>query len=208
MTFYQIRIGNSSKNMLWGAPAPYRPKHSKNDLPGAPPGGGATTKNDPNRRQEGPKTAPRAVNAIFQLPLFRPERPPQADLAPKTPQEGPGSPFGTPRGAKFDPRGGRHLLFGAFLVGTAERRFSPFSRPFPTQVTSGHQFGKHFVFQNVHVCSLLCGHVGVDVRPPAKPFPSQVASGLQFGNHFGVSGVHGCTLFCGPVGPLLKLLFR
>ena len=103
------------------------------------------------------------------------------------------------------------LLFGAFLVGTAERRFSPFSRPFPTQVTSGHQFGKHFVFQNVHVCSLLCGHVGVDVRPPAKPFPSQVASDLQFGNQFGVNGVHGCKApgapFLPQVAPHLSYIF-
>ena len=99
-----------------------------------PPRGRKSTQNVPKTRQESPKTVPRALHTIFQLPLCRPERPPQADLAPKTPQEESRSPFGTPRGAKFDPRGAKFNPRG-FLFWTPRRRFftSP-CEPFPTQL--------------------------------------------------------------------------
>ena len=80
-------------------------------LPGPSPRVGKSTNNGPKTRQKGSKTVPRALNTTFHLPLSHPERPPEADLAPTTPQEGSRSPFGTPEGrnltpggATFDPR--------------------------------------------------------------------------------------------------------
>ena len=86
-------------------------------LPGPPPGGGKSSQNGPKIRQEGLKTVPRALHVIFQPPLFRPERPPQADLAPKTPKRPPEA----PRGAKFDPRVAKFDSRG-FLFCTPGRR--------------------------------------------------------------------------------------
>ena len=107
------------------------PKNLQNDPPRPPPGGRKSIQNGPKTRQESPKTVPRALHTIFQLPLCRPERPPQADLAPKTPQEESRSPFGTPRGAKFDPRGAKFNPRG-FLFWTPGRRFfTPPASPFP-----------------------------------------------------------------------------
>ena len=98
------------------ASRPGRPKKAfKNalrDPPRTPPGGGKSTQNGPKIRKEGLKTVPRAVHAIFQVPLFRPERPPQADLAPKTPQRAPEAHLGPPGGRNLTP-GGRNLTPGA-----------------------------------------------------------------------------------------------
>ena len=85
-------------------------------LPGPPRGGGKSTQNGPKIRQEGPKTVPRALHVIFQPPLFRPERPPQADLAPKTSQRAPEAHLGLPRGRNLTP-GGRNLTPGASFFG-------------------------------------------------------------------------------------------
>ena len=76
------------------------------------PGGG---KCDPKWAQDaprGPQDGPKSPPLNFQTPLFRPERPSEADLAPKTPQE-------DSRG----PPGGRNLTCGASF-GTHGRRFS------------------------------------------------------------------------------------
>mgnify|MGYP004095304691 CR=1 FL=1 len=69
-------------------------------LPGPSPRVGKSTNNGPKTRQKGSKTVPRALNTTFHLPLSHPERPPEADLAPKRPQDASGRPFGTPGGER------------------------------------------------------------------------------------------------------------
>ena len=91
--------------------------------PSPGPGGGKSTQNGPKIRKEGLKTVPRAVHAIFQVPLFRPERPPQADLAPKTPQRAPEAHLGPPGGRNLTP-GGRNLTPGASFFGPPGVDFS------------------------------------------------------------------------------------
>ena len=85
-TKYRIEIGpkklSSIRKMLscclsaWTSPKKAF-KNALMDPPRAPPRG-ANRPKTPKIRQEGLKTVPRALHAIFQLPLFRPERPPQA----------------------------------------------------------------------------------------------------------------------------------
>ena len=75
-------------------------------LPGPSPRVGKSTNNGPKTRQKGSKTVPRALNTTFHLPLSHPERPPEADLAPTTPQEGSRSPFGIPGERNLTPGGG------------------------------------------------------------------------------------------------------
>ena len=100
--FFKISAGTSQKSL----------KMTSWSLPGAPHGGG---KCDPKWAQDaprGPQDGPKSPPYNFQTPLFRPERPSEADLAPKTPQE-------DSRG----PPGGRNLTCGASF-GTHGRRFS------------------------------------------------------------------------------------
>ena len=99
-------------NCLFLASRPGRPKKASKmtsgSLPGPSPRVGKSTNNGPKTRQKGSKTVPRALNTTFHLPLSHPERPPEADLAPTTPQEGSRSPFGTPGWRNLTPGGG-HL---------------------------------------------------------------------------------------------------
>ena len=108
-------------NCLFLASRPGRPKKASKmtsgSLPGPSPRVGKSTKNGPKTRQKRSKTAPRALRTIFHLPLSHPERPPGADLAPMTPQEGFRSPFGTPGGRNLTPGGGRNLTPGASFFG-------------------------------------------------------------------------------------------
>ena len=99
---FKISAGTSQKS----------PKMTSWSLPGAPQGGG---KCDPKWAQDaprGPQDGPKSPPFNFQTPLFRPERPSEADLAPKTPQE---DSRGPPRG--------RNLTCGAPFW-THGRRFS------------------------------------------------------------------------------------
>ena len=139
-------------------------------LSGAPPGGGKAIRDWPKRRQEDPKTVPRALHTIFQLPFSRPERPPEADLAPKTPQEVSRSPFGTPQDAKLDPRGvefdPRGLLFW-----TRGRRFlQPPATHFRTQV------GPCCAYNNIILCQLFLMSVPLSFGFCVLRAPSVVSS--------------------------------
>ena len=101
-SFLRSRLGRPKK-------VPKRPPGAS---PGPPQGGG---KCDPKWAQDaprGPQDGPKSPPFNFQTPLFRPERPSEADLAPKTPQE-------DSRG----PPGGRNLTCGAPFW-THGRRFS------------------------------------------------------------------------------------
>ena len=92
-----------------------RPKKVKNNLLEPPRGPQGGRKCDPKWAQDaprGPQDGPKSPPFNFQTPLFRPERPSEADLAPKTPQE-------DSRG----PPGGRNLTCGA-PFGSHGRRFS------------------------------------------------------------------------------------
>ena len=85
---YEININICAKLSFFGLSARTSKKSFKNDLREPPrplPPGGKSTKNGPKTRQKGSKTVPRALNTTFHLPLSHPERPPEADLAPKTP---------------------------------------------------------------------------------------------------------------------------
>ena len=98
------------EDLGWGVP-----KKSKNDLLEPPRGPQGGEKCDPKWVQDaprGPQDGPKSPLFNFQTPLFRPERPSEAALAPKTPQE-------DSRG----PPGGRNLTCGASF-GTHGRRFS------------------------------------------------------------------------------------
>ena len=101
--------------------------------PGPSPDPGKSTQNGPKIRKEGLKTVPRAVHAIFQVPLFRPERPPQADLAPTTPQRAPEAHLGPPGGRNLTP-GARNLTPGLEFWDPRASMFQPPASPFPTQV--------------------------------------------------------------------------
>ena len=99
---FKISAGTSQKSL----------KMTSWSLPGAPQGGGNC---DPKWAQDapgGPQDGPKSPPFNFQIPLFRPERPSEADLALKTPQE-------DSRG----PPGGRNLTCGAPFW-THGRRFS------------------------------------------------------------------------------------
>ena len=125
-------------NCLFLASRPGRPKKASKmtsgSLPGPSPRVGKSTNNGPKTRQKGSKTVPRALNTTFHLPLSHPERPPEADLAPTTPQEGSRSPFGTPHDAKLDP-GGIEFDSRGLLFWTRGRRFlQPPATHFRTQV--------------------------------------------------------------------------
>ena len=134
---YEININICAKLSFFGLSARTSKKSFKNDLREPPrplPPGGENDQQRPKTRQKGSKTVPRALNTTFHLPLSHPERPPEADLAPTTPQEGSRSPFGTPgernltpEGAKFDPR--------SFFFWTPGRRFlQPPANHFRTQL--------------------------------------------------------------------------
>ena len=103
-TKYRIEIGpkklSSIRKMLSFCLSPLTSQKSLQKCPPGPsPRGGKSTQNGPKIRQEGLKTVPRALHAI---PLFRPERPPQADLAP---QRAPEAHLGPPGGRKLTPEG-------------------------------------------------------------------------------------------------------
>ena len=126
-------------NCLVFASRPGRPKKASKmtsgSLPGPSPRVGKSTKNGPKTRQKSSKTAPRALRTIFHLPLSHPERPPGADLAPMTPQEGFRSPFGTPGGRNLTPGGGAKFDPRSFFFWTPGRRFlQPPANHFRTQV--------------------------------------------------------------------------
>ena len=120
MTNQKKTCTKSSKNVFFCAPAPDRQKSSQNDLPAHPPGGGESTKNEPQSRQEGPKTAPRApqdggrrrpttnffLSKTVSKPTWRPR-------GPKRPPEG-----------HFGPPGGRKSTPGGSFLASPQRRFS------------------------------------------------------------------------------------
>ena len=135
---YEININICAKlSFFWPLSQDVQKKASKmtsGSLPGPSPRVGKSTNNGPKTRQKGSKTVPRALNTTFHLPLSHPERPPEADLAPTTPQEGSRSPFGTPGERNLTP-GGAKFVPRSFCFWTPGRRLlQPPANHFRTQL--------------------------------------------------------------------------